>query len=72
MELKETRRSSTVIDLTSEELLLLRNALNEVCNGVRDLEDDSEFATRLGVSRTEGRRLLAGLADAADRASPPE
>jgi hypothetical protein len=52
MELKETRRSSTVIDLTSEELLLLRNALNEVCNGVRDLEDDSEFATRLGVSRT--------------------
>lgn len=38
------------ISLTSEELMGISNALNEVCNGV-DI-DDEEFETRLGVERT--------------------
>jgi hypothetical protein len=42
---------------TAEELLLLNNALNEVCNGV-DFEDD-EFQTRLGVDRKTALKLLA-------------
>jgi hypothetical protein len=54
----EVDASSATIKLSLHELLLVNNALNEVCNGVRDLEDDGEFATRLGASREECRRLL--------------
>ena len=45
--------------LSKDELRLLNNALNEVCNGV-DIEE-AEFVTRLGVERSEARRLLADL-----------
>jgi hypothetical protein len=69
MEIREYRRSSTVLELTNLELLLLNNALNEVCNGVSDLKDDGEFGSRLGVSRTEARGLLATLGDVVDRAN---
>src|SRR2546423_739685 len=41
---------------TRAEMMLISNALNEVCNGVHI--DDFEFQTRLGVSREEARRLL--------------
>jgi hypothetical protein len=44
---------------TAAELLLLNNALNEVCNGIA--LDDDEFHTRLGVDRKTGRALLAKL-----------
>jgi hypothetical protein len=50
---------SQLLRLTGAELLWLNNALNEVCNGV-DI-DDAEFATRLGGSREELRRLLLRL-----------
>ena len=43
------------IDLTRDELLIINNALNEVCNGVH-LE--GEFDTRMGVSIEEARELL--------------
>ena len=42
---------------TADELLLLNNALNEVCNGLA--LDDAEFQTRLGVDRKTARKLLA-------------
>ena len=45
--LQTTERA--LISLTSDELLGLMNALNEVCNGVHI--PDSEFETRLGASR---------------------
>ena len=38
------------VRLTGDELHMLNNALNEVCNGVRELSDDGEFQTR-SVSR---------------------
>ena len=42
-----------------DELLLLNNALNEVCHGVGF--DDGEFQTRLGLERTDAQDLLGQL-----------
>lgn len=50
---------SVTVNLSRAELELINNALNEVCNGVSDLDHDGEFATRLGQSREEARLLLA-------------
>jgi hypothetical protein len=44
------------LDVSRDELLLLQQALNEVCNGV-DIED-WEFSTRLGSSREEAEALM--------------
>ena len=46
-----------------------QQCLNEACNGVSELSDDNEFATRLGASRADGRELLASLRDLIDRAN---
>jgi hypothetical protein len=59
-------RDSATLKVSLDELRLLNNALNEICNGVRDLDDDSEFATRLGASREEGRTLLREVRAALD------
>jgi hypothetical protein len=42
---------------THEELVIINNALNEVCNGL-SFEDD-EFQTRIGYSRDQARKVLA-------------
>ncbi len=42
---------------SADELVLLNNALNEVCNGIA--WDDDAFQTRLGVDRKTALRLLA-------------
>lgn len=46
----------TLVELTPIELVVINNALNEVCNGVHI--DDAEFQTRLGVTRDEARAVL--------------
>jgi len=46
------------IDLTRDEISIINNALNEVCNGVH-LE--GEFSTRMGCSLEEARALLAKI-----------
>ena len=56
MLLKSTTRGRFLLDASESEVLLINNALNEVCNGVHI--DDAEFSTRLGASRDEARRLL--------------
>jgi hypothetical protein len=53
------------VSLTRDELLMLNNALNEVCNGV-GFEDD-EFATRLGFPREQLRALLARVGGLLDK-----
>lgn len=55
------RQTATFSDvrLSIHELILLSNALNEVCNGA-DI-DDAEFATRLGAERNELRQLLENI-----------
>jgi hypothetical protein len=49
----------TLVSLSSEELLGLVNALNEVCNGINVPE--TEFQTRLGVSKALLFELHQGL-----------
>jgi hypothetical protein len=55
------------VTLTGDELAIVNGALNEVCNGVRDLDDDNEFATRMGVTRQVARDLLAEVHASYDR-----
>jgi hypothetical protein len=43
------------LDLTLEEVCIIRNALNEVCNGL-DLQN--EFETRIGATLVAARALL--------------
>jgi hypothetical protein len=42
---------------TRDELLIINNALNEICNGIS--MSDSEFQTRIGHTREAARKLLA-------------
>ena len=46
------------VELTADELGIINNALNEVCNGVH-LE--GEFSTRMGCTEDEARRVLAKI-----------
>jgi hypothetical protein len=46
------------VELTRDELEIINNALNEVCNGV-NLE--GEFDTRMGCTLSEARELLARI-----------
>ena len=59
MKPKSTTRGKFLLDVSRSELILLNNALNEVCNGVHI--SDSEFSTRLGASRNQARRLLQDI-----------
>jgi hypothetical protein len=47
-----------IVELTEHELIIVNNALNEVCNGIA-LE--GEFSTRMGCSLEEARNLLAKI-----------
>jgi hypothetical protein len=47
---------------TREELVVLNNALNEICNGL-SISDD-EFETRIGYSREVARKLLSKVGKA--------
>jgi hypothetical protein len=49
----------TLLSLSEEDLTVLSNAVNEICNGVHIA--DSEFETRLGTSRAALRTLLADI-----------
>jgi hypothetical protein len=44
---------------THDELVILNNALNEVCNGLSF--DDDEFQTRIGYPRAMAENLLKTL-----------
>jgi len=50
------RQRSTSLTLDERELLIINNALNEICNGV-DI-DDFEFPARIGADREEAQALL--------------
>jgi hypothetical protein len=54
MQVRQSDESHVVLDLSRNELILLNNALNEVCNGL-DLPD---FSTRLGAQRGELEALF--------------
>ena len=56
MFLKSWTTTGADITLSRDELIMLNNALNEVCNGV-DIPE-SEFQTRLGYERSDLQVLL--------------
>jgi hypothetical protein len=58
MKIKGVANSMAVIELNSDEIGILNNALNEVCNGI-SLE--GEFDTRMGCTVEEARHLLAEI-----------
>jgi len=45
--------------LTREEIRIIHQALNEVCNGIHF--EDSEFETRMGTERQTARLLMDKL-----------
>jgi hypothetical protein len=56
---------ATPPSFTHEELVIINNALNEVCNGVSF--DDDEFQTRIGYPRAKALSLLKKVAKALGR-----
>ena len=66
MQVIERKSGEMLVRLTKSDLLILNNALNEVCNGI----DIPEFQTRIGVTQSEAAALLTSIhaeLDAMDR-----
>ena len=59
MDSERKTKSGFTVTFTHGELVLLNNALNEVCNGIA--MDDDAFQTRLGIDRKNARTVLADL-----------
>ena len=57
MSTQHNAKKPATVELTTEELTLINNALNEVVNGIHF--DDDEFMTRLGAPRSKAIALLA-------------
>jgi hypothetical protein len=53
---------ATTLAFTRDELVIINNALNEVCYGLAI--DDDEFQTRIGYSRALARDVLKKVAQA--------
>jgi len=66
MQILDRTPTSASLQLTKDELLLLNNALNEVCNGVHELGHDGEFQTRLGTTRHRAREILREISQLID------
>jgi len=58
MQVHEVAETYATLTLTRNELTLVTNALNEICNGVSDLDHDGEFNARVGTTRDAARHLL--------------
>lgn len=57
MKIREIKSDNFTIYLSHDELLLLNNAVNEVCNGI----EAREFSTRIGSSREEALAILSEI-----------
>ncbi|MEH1992006.1 hypothetical protein [Nostoc sp.] len=54
MQIEQVEKEITTIRLSQEEVVIINNALNEVCNGLYL----NEFSTRIGASRANVEELL--------------
>lgn len=63
MKVRQSDERHVVLDLTHNELILMNNALNEVCNGL----EFSDFSTRLGAERGELEALRCQVESSLDR-----
>jgi hypothetical protein len=68
MQLRERDNAHVVLELTHNELIVLNNALNEVCHGL-DLPD---FSTRLGAQRDELDTLLRQIGEVLQGMTKPQ
>ena len=55
MKIKGVANSAALVELSSDEIRILNNALNEVCNG---FSLEGKFDTRIGCTVEEARQLL--------------
>jgi hypothetical protein len=62
MKIIEKRADAAVLELTTNEVVIVSNAINEICNGPEAIED-WEFRTRVGASRSEAEALLQRLSE---------
>jgi hypothetical protein len=60
MQIRRNNEAHVVLDLTHNELILLNNALDEVCNGL----NFPDFSTRLGAQRDELEALFRQIKEA--------
>jgi hypothetical protein len=58
MKIKYLTNSGALVELTSDEIRTMNNALNEVCNGVGLAR---EFDTRMGCTIEQARHLLSEI-----------
>ena len=61
----DKKKTSPPPAFTHEEVVIINNALNEICNGL-PLGDD-EFQTRIGYSREQARKVLDKVAKALEK-----
>ena len=60
MKVLSSHNGLLTVELTDDDALALNNALNEVLHGP-DAIEDSEFSTRMGITREEAKMLLASF-----------
>jgi hypothetical protein len=58
----EAKKPEPTPVFTREELVIINNALNELCNGLHISED--EFHTRIGHTRAKAQKVLAKVTKA--------
>jgi hypothetical protein len=63
MQVQAVSQNGTLVQLSEDDLLLINNALNEVCHAL----DIREFATRIGVDRAAADRLLTAISALANQ-----
>lgn len=63
MQITETTKHTVTVQLDREELVMVSNALNEICHGL----DIEEFSTRMGADKREVLKLLHAMSSAVDR-----
>jgi hypothetical protein len=67
MDLRRFEAGRANVDLSLDELRIVGNALNEVCNGL----DIAEFSTRIGAEHDDALWLLQEVRDVLDAIEEP-
>ncbi len=68
MELMRVEQGEAHVRVALQELLIINNALNEVCNGI----DVPEFETRMGVTLAQVQSLLSNVQLVLDELDAPK
>ena len=63
MKIERIEAEAAFIMLSKDELIILNNALNEVCNGL----DITDFSSRIGVEQEIAEKILEQIGDLIDR-----